>query len=102
MMCQQFRLALGDVLKLAFNRFDDTRVKRTSVSGSYHAKIGAGDWQTTLAWGRNSKSGGGESRDLDGWLLESTWEIDSKHTVFGRAERGLAGRVIEFQGRFQF
>ncbi len=41
-----------------------------------------GDWQTTLAWGRNYNSPG---RTLDAVLLESA-VILGRHTVFARVE----------------
>jgi hypothetical protein len=65
----------------------ETRVKRTTASGSYEATLNGRPWASTLAWGRNDKSGLGASRKLDGWLLESTLEISERHTVFARAEK---------------
>jgi len=62
-------------------------VKRTSVSALHQAEVAGMKWGTTLAWGRNDKSGHGERRKLDGWLLESALEVSPRHTVFGRAER---------------
>ena len=62
-------------------------VDRTTASAMYQSTIAGRPWGTTLAWGRNDKRGGGESRALDGWLLESTAELSENHTVFARAER---------------
>jgi hypothetical protein len=65
----------------------EVRVKRTTASAVYQADVDGMKWGTTVAWGRNDKSGEGERRKLDGWLLESALEISPRHTVFGRAER---------------
>jgi hypothetical protein len=60
----------------------DINQHRTTASAIYNRKLANGDWQTTLAWGRNNNSPGESS---DAWLLESAlrWRA---HTVFGRAE----------------
>lgn len=59
-------------------------LRRTAVSGSYRAKLGDGDWRTTLAWGRNDRKTTGASI---GYLLESTLRFAGTHAVFGRLER---------------
>lgn len=65
----------------------DVQVRRTTVSAIYMADISGSRWGTTLAWGRNDKREAQGPRKLDGWLLESTLEISSAHTVFARAEQ---------------
>src|SRR5262249_45112225 len=65
----------------------DVRVRRTTASASWHARPQGDDWATTLAWGRNRKSGAGVERDEPGWLLESTYVLRDRHTFFGRAEQ---------------
>ena len=84
----------------------ETRVKRTTASAMLHTSAAGRPWATTLAWGRNDKSEpGGESRKLDGWLLESTVGVTDTVTAFARLERvandelfdhhhPLAGRVF--------
>jgi hypothetical protein len=57
--------------------------RRTTVSASYDRPLAAGNWQTTLAWGRNVDTPG---HTLDAVLLESAASF-GRHTVFGRAER---------------
>ncbi len=42
-----------------------------------------GNWQTTLAWGRNQKLPG---HKLDAFLLESSVRAFPRHTIFGRFE----------------
>ena len=75
--------------------------RRLTASATYNRKLSGGNWQTTLAWGRNYDEPG---HRLDGWLLESAvaW---GRSTVFARAETvqkdelfqppsPLAGRVL--------
>lgn len=74
---------------------------RTTASASYDRPLANGNWQTTLAWGRNVLAPG---PTLDAFLLESTvtWK---QHTLFARAENAqknelflapnpLAGRIF--------
>ncbi|HXF79315.1 MAG TPA: hypothetical protein VN598_10665 [Usitatibacter sp.] len=65
----------------------EVRVRRTTASVMYQAKLADRAWGTTLAWGRNDKRAAGNDRKLDGWLLESALELTGADTVFGRAER---------------
>ena len=65
----------------------DVRVKRATASITYHLKTGADHWATTLAYGRNKKSGPETKTSEPGWLLESTYAIRDKHTIFARAEQ---------------
>jgi hypothetical protein len=65
----------------------ETRVRRTTASATYHRRLGADQWATTLAYGRNRKSGPDTNVAEPGWLLESTYVLGDTHTVFGRAEQ---------------
>jgi len=56
---------------------------RATASITYNKSWEKGNWQTTAAWGRNNNQPG---HNLNGYLLESAIEIDSKHVVFGRGE----------------
>jgi len=56
--------------------------RRTTVSATYNRKLAGGNWQTTLAWGRNYNEPG---NTLDGFLLELAVNV-SRHTVFARLE----------------
>jgi hypothetical protein len=56
---------------------------RATLSAVYNRPLAGGNWQTTLAWGRNMRSPGGST---DAWLLESAVS-HGRHTLFGRAER---------------
>jgi hypothetical protein len=73
---------------------------RFTASGTYNLPLPGGDWQTTLAFGRNSV---GQGRSLDGLLLETAFGLGAG-TLFARAEsvekddlffgmEPLAGRV---------
>jgi hypothetical protein len=55
---------------------------RTTASVIYNRPLAGGNWQTTLAWGRNDKEPG---TSTDALLLESALTL-GRHTVFGRAE----------------
>jgi len=57
--------------------------ERTTVSAIYNRPLATGNWQTTLAWGRNAKDPGETTNSL---LLESA-ATRGRHTLFGRAER---------------
>ena len=59
-------------------------IRRTTASASYNRMLGAVQWQTTVAWGRNQPQPGLAS---NGWLLESALRLVNTHTFFARAER---------------
>ncbi len=61
----------------------DVSVHRTTASASYQHRVASGDWQTTLAWGQNDKSGDSSNA----YLLESAFVSARTHTWFGRLER---------------
>ena len=65
----------------------DVRVKRTTASATYFRKSDDSNWGTTLAYGRNKKSGLITNVSEPGWLLESTYTLRDTHTVFARAEQ---------------
>lgn len=56
---------------------------RTTASAMYNHPLADGNWQTTLAWGRNVRHPG---TTTDSWLLESA-ATAGRNTVFGRIER---------------
>jgi hypothetical protein len=64
---------------------------RITASASYNMPFDNGNWQTTLAWGRNSLEPG---PDLNAFLLESavSW---GRHTVFARAENAQKNELFE-------
>ena len=72
-----------------------TRVKRSTVSAMYQGTVAGRRWGTTLAWGRNAKSGPEVSRSLDGWILESRLEAAHGLDVFARAERVANDELLD-------
>jgi hypothetical protein len=60
----------------------DTDQRRFTASASYNHPLAHGNWQTTLAWGRNADHPG---HTLDAVLLESAAAL-GRHTLFARAE----------------
>jgi hypothetical protein len=78
---------------------------RAAASASYNVPFEGGNWQTTLAFGRNDNHPG---HGLDAVLLESAVSL-GQHTIFARAENAakdelfqppdpLAGRVLRVAG----
>jgi hypothetical protein len=74
---------------------------RLTASATYNRPLAGGNWQTTLAWGRNNDEPG---HRLDGLLLESAFNL-GRSTLFARVEtvqkddlfvapNPLAGEVI--------
>ena len=61
----------------------DVNIDRTTASAIYNRRFAAGDWQTTLAWGRNAKTA---HDSTDAYLLESAVTLSGIHTFFGRVE----------------
>lgn len=57
--------------------------RRTTASVTYNRPFGNGDWETTLAWGRDQNQPG---HTLDAYLAETAVRRGAD-TVFGRAER---------------
>lgn len=61
----------------------DVSQNRLTASATWNRRLPQGNWQTTIAWGRNSDHPG---HRLDGFLLESALQWRTL-TVFARAER---------------
>ncbi len=58
-------------------------VRRTTASVMYNRPLADGNWQTTFAWGRNTRDPGASS---NAFLLESAATC-RRQTLFGRVER---------------
>lgn len=59
-------------------------VRRTAVSASYRRAFAEGDWEATIAWGRNSR----KFREATvGYLVESAYRFNGVHSIFGRLEQ---------------
>jgi len=71
-------------------------IRRTTASATWNRKLaGGGDWQTTLAWGRNRTLGGHDGGEAqDAVLLESAVEIGD----WGAFARGEVAEKDELFG----
>lgn len=82
----------------------DTSVQRHIASVMHHMQLGAGEMQTTLAWGRNDKQSPIDEKKQNGYLLESAYVLKDRHTLFGRIDQVesdelfAAGRPLSGQG----
>lgn len=56
---------------------------RTTASVMYDRPLSDGNWQSTVAWGRNDRNPG---RATNAFLAESTVSFATRHTLFGRIE----------------
>jgi hypothetical protein len=61
----------------------DSDADRTTASAIWNRPHPGGNWQTTLAWGRNARDPG---ETTDSYLLESALAFAGRHTLFGRFE----------------
>ena len=62
----------------------DVNQHRTTASAVYDRTLDAGNWATTLAWGRADNQPG---HTLNAFLAESELTIHDTHTLFARLER---------------
>jgi hypothetical protein len=69
---------------------------RATVSAIYDRPLAGGHWQTTFAWGRNSRDPGTATAAL---LLESALAPAPRHTFFGRLERLQNDEIPAADGR---
>ena len=60
----------------------DVDQDRTTASATYNRALSGGNWQTTLAWGRDALDG---RPATDAFLLDSALSL-GMHTLFGRLE----------------
>jgi hypothetical protein len=61
----------------------ETDVERTTATVIYNRPSASGNWQTTIAWGRNRNLPG---LTLDAFLVESAVTTALRHTFLGRIE----------------
>ena len=59
-------------------------VRRTAVSAAYRRSFAEGDWEATIAWGRNSRK---FRESTIGYLVESAFRFNGMYSVFGRIEQ---------------
>lgn len=72
----------------------DVAVDRTTASATYHRALpdARGQWQATLAWGRNRKHPGNTT---DAWLLESALGWKDAWMFYGRLERTAKDELFD-------
>lgn len=61
-------------------------VRRTTASISYNKPFARGNWASSLIWGRNHESHGGEIFNLNGYVAESTVKFLDRNYLYTRLE----------------
>jgi hypothetical protein len=61
-------------------------IRRLTASLQYSKSFNRGNWSSSLIWGRNHVSGHGETRNLNGYLAESTVNFLDKNYLYTRLE----------------
>jgi hypothetical protein len=61
-------------------------VRRTTASISYNRSFDRGNWASSLIWGRNHESHGGEIFNLNGYVAESTVKFLDRNYLYTRLE----------------
>jgi hypothetical protein len=61
-------------------------VRRTTASISYNRTLPRGNWASSLIWGRNHESHGGEIFNLNGYVAESTVKFLDRNYLYTRLE----------------
>jgi len=61
-------------------------VRRTTASISYNRAFDRGNWASSLIWGRNHESHGGEIFNLNGYVAESTLKFLDRNYLYTRLE----------------
>ncbi|HEY0847467.1 MAG TPA: hypothetical protein VGE12_19020 [Noviherbaspirillum sp.] len=73
-------------------------IRRTTLSSTYRHSFDLGEWESTLAWGRNAR----RARETTvGYLLESSLRFQHAHIVFGRIERVGSDELLRQNESFQ-
>ncbi|WP_420476443.1 hypothetical protein [Noviherbaspirillum sp. ST9] len=67
------------------------QVRRTALSATYRRAFAEGDWEATLAWGRNSRK---FRESTVGYLVESAFRFDGVHSLFGRFEQVGSDEIV--------
>ena len=64
----------------------EENIHRTTASVTHNRAFAGGNWQSTLAWGRNAPNGGDHGVATDAFFLDSAVQV-GRNTIFGRVER---------------
>jgi hypothetical protein len=80
---------------------DPGDVRRTTASISYNKPFDRGNWATSLIWGRNHESHGGERFNLNGYVAESTVNFQERNYVYTRLELADKNQLLRAADRQQ-
>ncbi|OLE52225.1 MAG: hypothetical protein AUG51_19160 [Acidobacteria bacterium 13_1_20CM_3_53_8] len=64
----------------------DADIRRATASVQYNRPLARGNWASSLIWGRNHVSERGETRNLNGYTLESTVNFLDSNYLYTRME----------------
>jgi len=76
-------------------------VRRTTASISYNRKFERGNWASSLIWGRNHESHGGEIFNLNGYVAESTINFLDRNYLYTRLELADKNQLLRDEDRAQ-
>lgn len=85
-----FRLTRGTLSSLD-QLVPNDQIRRTALSATYSVPLADGGWETTLAWGRNSRK---YRESTTGYLVESLLRFNVHHAVFGRLEQAGSDELL--------
>ena len=74
-------------------------VRRTTASISYNRKFERGNWASSLIWGRNHESHGGEIFNLNGYVAESTVNFLDRNYLYTRLELADKNQLLRAADR---
>jgi hypothetical protein len=80
-----FQISHG-FLRSPENEEPDIDIHRTTASLQYNKPFNRGNWASALVWGRNHASKPGETRNLNGYIAESTVQFLDKNYIYTRIE----------------
>jgi len=84
------RLSRGTVSGLD-NFIAGDEVRRTAISATWRQSFAEGDWEATVAWGRNSRK---FRESTVGYLVESAFRFSGIHSLFGRVEQVGSDEIL--------
>ena len=79
--------------------FETGDVRRTTASISYNRGFERGNWASSLIWGRNHESHGGEIFNLNGYVAESTVKFLDRNYLYTRLELADKNQLLRTADR---
>jgi hypothetical protein len=79
--------------------FEPGDVRRTTASISYNRGVERGNWASSLIWGRNHESHGGEIFNLNGYVAESTLKFLDRNYLYTRLELADKNQLLRAADR---